>query len=186
MKHGPQPTSGRSGKTLLEVPANQLMDERAALSEGTDEVSARQARPKGRLRSCWNQTVSLACIPAYRRRLTLALIRVYDLTAFVETMTSPAVLLLLAMPPSLQPGRNLYVDNCVACHGMQGEGGEGASLIKKLKYGNDSRTLFRIIKFGVPNTLMPGIELADDQVQLLAGYVRWLNQESQKTGKAKR
>jgi len=83
-----------------------------------------------------------------------------------------------AKNPDHREGRELYLNYCVACHGMEGKGGEGASLTRKLKHGNDPQTLFRVIKHGVPKTLMPAHEIPDAEIHKLAAYVRHLNLES--------
>lgn len=94
---------------------------------------------------------------------------------------------------ALQSGRNLYLRHCMHCHGVSGDGaGPTAEYFKvqprdyrqgiikftstKASVPRPSRDdLFRIIKLGVPGTYMPSFMLLpDDEVKLIAEYVRWL------------
>ena len=94
---------------------------------------------------------------------------------------------------ALQSGRNLYLRHCMHCHGVSGDGaGPTAQYFKvkprdyrqgvikfsstKASVSHPSRDdLFRIIKLGVPGTYMPSFMLLpDDEVNLIAEYVRWL------------
>jgi mono/diheme cytochrome c family protein len=93
----------------------------------------------------------------------------------------------------LQNGRNLYLRHCMHCHGVSGDGAGPTAqyfrvrprdyrqgIIKftstKAAVPRPSRDdLFRIIKLGVPGTYMPSFMLLpDDEVKLIAEYVRWL------------
>src|SRR5437763_1580701 len=89
-------------------------------------------------------------------------------------------LAIAADSPAIQRGRKLYQDNCIACHGMDGSGGRGRSLLGKLKYGRDRKVLAVIIQNGVPNTLMPASDLPARDNLLLADYVLHLNRKGKR------
>ncbi len=80
---------------------------------------------------------------------------------------------------SLQRGRQLYVDNCVSCHGSRGEGGVGPALNNSVllkKASND--VLFATITSGRPSTVMPawgqayGGAFTDEQVRDIVSFIR--------------
>lgn len=76
-------------------------------------------------------------------------------------------------------GRTIYVNQCVSCHGAQGEGGVGFVLNDRdlLKNTLDS-VFFSIIRSGVPNTQMPawsvdyGGPLTDEDVKDVVAFIR--------------
>ncbi len=80
---------------------------------------------------------------------------------------------------SLKRGRQIYVDNCTACHGTRGEGGVGPALNNKTLLTKASdEILFAIIKAGRPNTTMPawgqdnGGQLTDENVRDVVAFIR--------------
>ena len=78
-----------------------------------------------------------------------------------------------------QRGGEIYAQQCVTCHGAQGEGGVGPALNNSvlLKNAFDS-AFFSIIRSGVPNTKMPawGVEyggpLTDEDVRDAVAFLR--------------
>ena len=80
---------------------------------------------------------------------------------------------------NLTRGRELYVDNCTACHGTRGEGVDGPALNNKalLKTATDE-VLFDTIKAGRPNTTMPawgqtvGGPLTDEDMRHIVSFMR--------------
>jgi mono/diheme cytochrome c family protein len=81
----------------------------------------------------------------------------------------------LTYAADLDRARELYAERCIACHAVDGGGGRGPSLLGRLKYGKNRRTLARIIGEGIPRTLMPSSDLPEADNLLLADYVRHLN-----------
>src|SRR5262245_41917898 len=56
----------------------------------------------------------------------------------------------------LAAGKRAYVAQCALCHGMDGSGGYGPSLlVPVLARASDDRALVRVVDQGIPN-LMPG------------------------------
>ena len=80
---------------------------------------------------------------------------------------------------SLHHGQVLYAENCVSCHGLQGEGGVGPALNDKvlLEEASDG-VLFATIQTGRPNTTMPawgqayGGALTDENIHAIVDFVR--------------
>jgi putative heme-binding domain-containing protein len=76
----------------------------------------------------------------------------------------------------LVAGKRAYVAQCALCHGMDGSGGYGPSLlVPVLPRVTDDRSLIRIVDDGIPN-LMPGYGRANGprRTWQLAAYVRSL------------
>lgn len=79
----------------------------------------------------------------------------------------------------LQHGRELFAENCAACHGADGEGISGPALNEAifLEKAGDG-VLFATIQTGRPNTAMPawgqayGGALTNDDVQALVSFIR--------------
>jgi cytochrome c oxidase cbb3-type subunit 3 len=77
--------------------------------------------------------------------------------------------------PALEQGRKLFETHCVLCHGPHGEGGKGPTLAQPiLPRASDDASLIRIITDGIGGTEMPGAHLQQDEVKLVAAFVRSL------------
>ncbi len=88
-----------------------------------------------------------------------------------------ALWLLRAQQNELAPGERLFQAHCAACHGPQGEGGRGPTLaLANLNRGTTEPLLINLIKGGIPGTEMPGSQLASEEIQAIAAYVRKLGQ----------
>jgi cytochrome c oxidase cbb3-type subunit III len=75
----------------------------------------------------------------------------------------------------LAEGEQLFRVHCARCHGVEGEGGEGANLKrKKLKHAADEAALLMVINFGIPGTGMPGNIFDENQAKQIAAYVRFI------------
>lgn len=82
-------------------------------------------------------------------------------------------------------GRTLYTENCVMCHGEQGEGVDAPPLNSRSFLRNTAdETIFSLISSGVPNTEMPawnqlhGGPLTDEQVRQLVTFIRVWEQDA--------
>ncbi|MCH2278937.1 MAG: c-type cytochrome [Vicinamibacterales bacterium] len=91
---------------------------------------------------------------------------------FLIFIWSPSALLGQAAD-DLASSRQLYENQCARCHGIDGGGGEGPSLIgRQFSHAADDESLTRIIRNGIPGTAMPGAGwLDEDEAQSLANYV---------------
>jgi cytochrome c oxidase cbb3-type subunit III len=77
----------------------------------------------------------------------------------------------------LTSGKRAYVAQCALCHGIDGSGGYGPSLlVPVLRRAADDKGLLRVVEQGIPN-VMPGYGRANGPRRSwqLAAYVRSLN-----------
>jgi putative heme-binding domain-containing protein len=76
-------------------------------------------------------------------------------------------------------GEKLYRGRCGHCHGQSGEGGRGAVLNSgQFRRGGSDRELYQVIRFGIPNTEMPGaFSLPDVEVWRMVAYVKQLGRQ---------
>ena len=75
---------------------------------------------------------------------------------------------------ALSTGKVLYETNCVACHGVNGEGGVGPNFADKYWiHGGDIKDLFKTIKYGVPEKGMISwkSQLKPGDMQKVASYI---------------
>jgi putative heme-binding domain-containing protein len=87
---------------------------------------------------------------------------------------------LLKNPAAVDAGQRRFLQLCTACHGRNGEGGQGEgqgpNLITNWEVRrSQDKELFGYIRNGVKGTAMPPFALPDDQVWELAAFVRSLN-----------
>jgi cytochrome c oxidase cbb3-type subunit 3 len=71
-------------------------------------------------------------------------------------------------------GEQLYRDNCMVCHGVDGQGGVGVPLALPSFLNNvDDRFLFETIRNGRPGRVMPTFgAMSDAQINALVAYIR--------------
>lgn len=80
----------------------------------------------------------------------------------------------------LAHGKRLYNGRCAGCHGPTGEGGKGANLaVPRLSRAAEDRSLYRVIRSGIPDTEMPGSLMDAKEIWQLAAYVRTLGRVQQ-------
>ena len=85
-------------------------------------------------------------------------------------------------PEDVAAGRKIFRSHCAPCHGLQGEGGRGASLAQGVFFhGNSDADLLRNISEGIPGTYMPGIFFSENQVWQVIAFIRSLNQQAKET-----
>src|SRR5947208_10401850 len=92
-------------------------------------------------------------------------IRIWRLLPFILLGVARAL-------PAVDAGRELFEGACSACHGPNGEGGHGPSLVDgwQVRRASD-QALFDSIKAGVPGTDMPPSPLPDEKIRLLVTFV---------------
>lgn len=74
-------------------------------------------------------------------------------------------------------GKSLYQGRCAGCHGPEGNGGKGANLaVPSLTRAAEDRSLYRIIRYGIPDTEMPGSLMDSRELWQTAAFVRTLGQ----------
>ncbi len=78
-------------------------------------------------------------------------------------------------PSDLAQGEKLYLGRCAGCHGPRGDGGKGANLaVPTLSRAADDKTLWNIIRYGVPDTEMPSSLMAQREIWQVAAFVKSL------------
>ena len=78
---------------------------------------------------------------------------------------------------SLAAGKTIYLNNCAACHGQQGEGGVGPNMADDYYiHGGAVADLFKVIKYGVPEKGMISwkAQLRPKDMQQVASYMMTL------------
>lgn len=96
--------------------------------------------------------------------------------ASTAAQTADTTPLASADATDLAAGKRLYVSQCALCHGMDGSGGYGPSLlVPVLARAADDGGLVKVVDQGIPN-LMPGYGRANGprRTWQLAAYVRSL------------
>ena len=79
-------------------------------------------------------------------------------------------------PDAILAGKKLFAASCSGCHGANGEGGRGPSLIEgRMIRRSSDMALFASIRKGVPGTDMPPTNLPDDQIWQVVAFVRDLS-----------
>ncbi len=74
-------------------------------------------------------------------------------------------------------GKSLYQGRCAGCHGPEGNGGKGANLaVPILPRAAQDPSLYRIIRYGIPDTEMPGSLMDPRELWQTAAFVRTLGQ----------
>lgn len=77
----------------------------------------------------------------------------------------------------IEQGKRLYMGRCAGCHGPSGDGGKGANLaVPTLARAAADRSLYRIIRYGIPDTEMPGSLMDAKELWQTAAFVRSLGQ----------
>jgi putative heme-binding domain-containing protein len=76
----------------------------------------------------------------------------------------------------VEAGRRLFQEACSACHGQNGAGGHGPSLVAGTRVRDlADAQLFASIQKGVPGTDMPPSPLPEPQIRQLMAFVRSLS-----------
>ena len=78
-----------------------------------------------------------------------------------------------AQPLNLEAGQRLFQQACSACHGQNGGGGHGPSLVSTRRVrALNGEQLLEAIQKGVPGTDMPPSKLPAPQLKEIAAFVR--------------
>ena len=82
-------------------------------------------------------------------------------------------------PFDAQVGARLYMNNCIYCHGPDGDQVPGITLGNgKFKHASSDMDLTQIIRKGIPGTGMPAqTNMPDQQVRSIVAYLRSLAEE---------
>ncbi len=86
-----------------------------------------------------------------------------------------ASLALAQSPPAADTGKKIFESQCALCHGQNGGGGRGPSLLRpKLDKAPDEAALRGVIENGIPPEMPGAWQLHPREVAALAGYVKAL------------
>ncbi|MDT8399204.1 MAG: c-type cytochrome [Pseudomonadales bacterium] len=79
-------------------------------------------------------------------------------------------------PADIEAGQGVYQANCLGCHGDKGDAVEGANLSTgRFRRGSTDEDLIRVIRTGIPNTLMPPhTTLSTGQIRTAVAFLRTL------------
>jgi putative heme-binding domain-containing protein len=89
--------------------------------------------------------------------------------AFAQTRPAPND------PAVVRAGTALFRERCAECHGTDAKGVAGHDLTRLWTSGATDERVFRTIREGVPNTLMPASPAPDGELWALVSYLRSLN-----------
>jgi cytochrome c oxidase cbb3-type subunit 3 len=80
----------------------------------------------------------------------------------------------------LEQGKKLYAGRCAGCHGPAGDGGKGANLaMPALPRGETDLALYKVIRYGLPDTEMPSHNMTQREIWQIAAHVRTLGRSGQ-------
>src|SRR5262249_39828239 len=75
----------------------------------------------------------------------------------------------------LEQGKKLYSGRCAGCHGPAGNGGKGANLaVPSLPRGQTDIALYKVIRYGLAETEMPGTNMTQREIWQIVAHVRSL------------
>lgn len=115
-------------------------------------------------------------------RMWLSLSVLLTGAVFVQSASSQDQIAALTAD-DLKKGQQIFTGQCALCHGIAGTGGRGPALnLARLRRASEDSALFRIIKFGIEGSEMPGFwPLSDREIWQVAGYVRSLGRAAAET-----
>ena len=76
---------------------------------------------------------------------------------------------------AVRTGGALFRERCAECHGSDAKGVTGHDLTRLWTAGATDERVFRTIRTGVPNTLMPSSSAPDEELRSVVRYLRSLN-----------
>lgn len=95
-------------------------------------------------------------------------------------MLTAIVLFFAALLPvqaqNVESGRQLFASRCGACHGGDGRGGErGPDITQRGLRTRDGGALRDLVRNGLPSRGMPGVKLADGEMDSMVAFLRTLD-----------
>ena len=123
--------------------------------------------------------------PSYLQQPVLTEDQIEELEAYGATIGSaaPAVPNVVVDVAQLNTGRDLFINNCAACHGAAGTGGSiGGGYVAPSIAGHDPTTLAEAVLVG-PGP-MPKFDWSSQQLSAVATYVQYLGHAASPGGTA--
>jgi alcohol dehydrogenase (cytochrome c) len=82
----------------------------------------------------------------------------------------------LVSPGDVERGKELFRDNCAACHGNNGQGGHAPSLAKSnFDVGSSDLALYKVLRDGIPGTAMASLDLSIEERWQVIAFLRTLD-----------
>jgi len=87
-------------------------------------------------------------------------------------------------PADIQAGAQLFRSQCASCHAPDGSGGVGGpALIRRtFKHGESDWAVYRVVRFGVPNTAMRPHPLPETELWQVVAFLRSINASDSTSG----
>ena len=83
-----------------------------------------------------------------------------------------------ASPADVEMGKKRYDGRCAGCHGPLGDGGKGTNLaVPALPRSRTDLALYKVIRYGIPDSEMPAHNMTPREIWQLAAYVRALGRQ---------
>ena len=113
----------------------------------------------------------------YEDQLTQAKVQMEEYRKKAANLVDENNATMLTDEPCLTSGKNIYMDNCAACHGRAGEGGVGPNLTDEYwLHSGDIKDIFKTIKYGYPEKGMKAWQhdLGAKQIHEVACFIKSL------------
>lgn len=95
--------------------------------------------------------IGQSAVEEYNYEMAQAEIEVAEYMATKANSVDENTVEFLADNTRLENGKQIFMQNCAACHGRAGEGGVGPNMTDNYwLHGNDIKDIFKTIKYGVP------------------------------------
>jgi cytochrome c oxidase cbb3-type subunit III len=123
----------------------------------------------------------------YQSELLAAEIKKEEYRKTVADLVDESNVVLLEDISSIGNGRNIFMNNCAACHGSAGEGTVGPNLADDYWiHGGSISDVFKLIKYGNPQKGMIAWQnqLSPKQIQEVASFIKTLKGTNPANGKA--
>jgi alcohol dehydrogenase (cytochrome c) len=79
----------------------------------------------------------------------------------------------------VERGKELFHDNCAACHGSNGQGGHAPSLAKSnFSVGSSDLALYKVLRDGIPGTAMASLDLSIEERWQVIAFLRTLDDDA--------
>ncbi|MEZ4825214.1 MAG: cbb3-type cytochrome c oxidase N-terminal domain-containing protein [Bacteroidia bacterium] len=105
----------------------------------------------------------------------------------VASLVNESNVVALSDASSVESGKKIYMTNCVACHGAQGQGGVGPNLTDNYWiHGGGITNIFKTVKYGVPEKgMIPWQDqLKPKEIQEVSSFILTLEGTNPPDGKA--